>query len=571
MNPLRMMLSHLWASYARLAQLIRPPGRLILSFCRLKRAERIVVISLRKETHPMRVNLLYRLHRYLALASIALIAMVGLIPLPAVAAPLSANGNLFCFPTAGTFIRGYTKNAHNGFDISSTDHGKGGPIYAPYDGTVVYVGGDVSKDNDPKYETRPHIVAIDHGWFPNLNKRVMTTYGHMGTPHGQPWQTYIREDLKVGDSVHRGSLIGYQGEAGNVTGTHLHWEIHENTKNEAFKNAFGGTPINPQLYTGTPPNTIAGADVCSSQTTPTEPPLPPSFIITAGHSGKCLDVDNWGKQDGANVWQWSCHSGANQQWRMEPTSKGYIQLVNVNSGKCLDVNKQSRENGANIQQWSCNQGANQQWWRVELQGTPFFFIKSRLSDKCLDVAEVSEKDGANVHQWDCTGGDNQKWAFLAPGSTPPKVAKPAPQQPAPVPQPVPGVTPQPAVPAPLPPVQQPPARPVLTYIKLYKSGSNVYGNFCIDADSYTLQWGSVGRWDSGTPRSNGAINGCRTGVWFFSGVTDARETLWVQVAAKAGDLVRTYKVAIRDTGSSCQLEQNDTPLKKTTECVFTNG
>lgn len=42
-----------------------------------------------------------------------------------------------------------------------------------------------------------------------------------------------------------------------------------------------------------------------------------SFIITAAHSGKVLDVAGAGQQDGANVYQWARHGGSNQQWKLE--------------------------------------------------------------------------------------------------------------------------------------------------------------------------------------------------------------------------------------------------------------
>jgi len=41
-------------------------------------------------------------------------------------------------------------------------------------------------------------------------------------------------------------------------------------------------------------------------------------------SNKCLDLsqDGGGKQDGANIVQWSCHGRDNQQWRIEVRGAG---------------------------------------------------------------------------------------------------------------------------------------------------------------------------------------------------------------------------------------------------------
>jgi Ricin-type beta-trefoil lectin domain-like len=46
------------------------------------------------------------------------------------------------------------------------------------------------------------------------------------------------------------------------------------------------------------------------------PPPPSQATLTAVHSGKCLDVAGGSLADGGTVHQWSCHGGANQQWRM---------------------------------------------------------------------------------------------------------------------------------------------------------------------------------------------------------------------------------------------------------------
>ena len=98
-------------------------------------------------------------------------------------------------------------------------------------------------------------------------------------------------------------------------------------------------------------------------------------------SGKSLD-------DGASIIQWQCHSGDNQQWRLEVIADGYSQIVSRHSGKCLDVSGKSLDNGASIIQWQCHGGENQQW-RLELDADfgGYFYarIVSRHSGKCLDV------------------------------------------------------------------------------------------------------------------------------------------------------------------------------------------
>ena len=82
--------------------------------------------------------------------------------------------------------------------------------------------------------------------------------------------------------------------------------------------------------------------------------------LIAQHSGKCLDVSGASPDDRAEIIQWQCHGGENQQWRVEAVTGGY-QLVARHSGKCLDVRGESTNDGGSIIQWSCHSGANQTW------------------------------------------------------------------------------------------------------------------------------------------------------------------------------------------------------------------
>jgi hypothetical protein len=68
--------------------------------------------------------------------------------------------------------------------------------------------------------------------------------------------------------------------------------------------------------------------------------------------------------DGANVIQFTCGGGTNQQWQWIATGS-YFQLRARHSGKCLDVSGSSTADGADIQQWACAGGTNQQWSRTQ--------------------------------------------------------------------------------------------------------------------------------------------------------------------------------------------------------------
>ena len=132
------------------------------------------------------------------------------------------------------------------------------------------------------------------------------------------------------------------------------------------------------------------------------------YEVVARHSGKCADVKAVSSDDGARLQQWSCHGGANQQWRVEAVTDGWVRLVAQHSGKCMDVTDWSVENGTELQQWACTGGENQQW---TLRGTEdgYVIIESRSSGRVLDVSGALQDDGAPIVQYSSHAGVNQQW------------------------------------------------------------------------------------------------------------------------------------------------------------------
>lgn len=99
---------------------------------------------------------------------------------------------------------------HTGIDIQSY---YGGPIYAAMSGTVVtsgYMAGGYG-----------YYVVLDHGGG------VQTLYGHQKQP----------PPVAVGQSVSQGQVIGFEGNTGNTTGEHLHFEVRIN-----------GSAVNPRGF-----------------------------------------------------------------------------------------------------------------------------------------------------------------------------------------------------------------------------------------------------------------------------------------------------------------------------------
>lgn len=102
---------------------------------------------------------------------------------------------------------------HQGLDISAP---KGQPVYATADGRVESAAAASEYGN---------LVVLRHDFG------ITTRYGHLS-----------KFNVKAGETVHRGDVIGYVGSTGRSTGSHLHYEILAN-----------GKLLNPlQLLTQTP-------------------------------------------------------------------------------------------------------------------------------------------------------------------------------------------------------------------------------------------------------------------------------------------------------------------------------
>ena len=90
---------------------------------------------------------------------------------------------------------------HNGMDFTGPI---GTPIYATGNGTVV----KAKKENGHGRK-----VVIDHGFG------YKTVYAHLNS-----------YNVRKGQKVKRGDIIGYLGNSGVSTGPHLHYEVHKNNQ-----------------------------------------------------------------------------------------------------------------------------------------------------------------------------------------------------------------------------------------------------------------------------------------------------------------------------------------------------
>jgi len=108
------------------------------------------------------------------------------------------------------FFNGEERNAHSGLDFAVP---AGTPIKAPAAGKVTLVGNLFFNGNT---------VFVDHG------QGLISMFCHMS-----------KIDVKVGDEVPRGGVVGRVGSTGRATGPHMHWNVSLN-----------GVRVDPAIFIG---------------------------------------------------------------------------------------------------------------------------------------------------------------------------------------------------------------------------------------------------------------------------------------------------------------------------------
>jgi hypothetical protein len=122
-------------------------------------------------------------------------------------------------------------------------------------------------------------------------------------------------------------------------------------------------------------------------------------------TGRCLEIHDVSREDGARAVDSDCHGGENQRWALTAG-----ELRNQLSGLCLDLFAFSDGAGSAVGQWRCHGGQTQRWSLVP-DGTGRFQIRSRHEDLCLEVFGSSPEGVAAVGQRACQAADSQLWSL----------------------------------------------------------------------------------------------------------------------------------------------------------------
>lgn len=111
------------------------------------------------------------------------------------------------------------KTQHDGYDVCAVT-GEGTPIYAVYDGIIA------STHDGSKSQTGYGSYVILRVDAEELDEEITVLYGHLSG--------FV---VKSGDKVQTGQLIGFEGNTGKSTGSHLHFEVR-----------LDGEPIDGKIY-----------------------------------------------------------------------------------------------------------------------------------------------------------------------------------------------------------------------------------------------------------------------------------------------------------------------------------
>ena len=119
----------------------------------------------------------------------------------------------------GEFLNG-TKRWHDGVDLASFCNDR---VYAAHDGVVLAAGRHFDDLLGWQGDLGPYYAFLDrkHFW-PNLPIVLVTDDGN---GYRSVYAHFARLVVHVGQRVHAGQLVGYEGRTGHASGCHVHYGL----------------------------------------------------------------------------------------------------------------------------------------------------------------------------------------------------------------------------------------------------------------------------------------------------------------------------------------------------------
>ncbi|HEX8211779.1 MAG TPA: ricin-type beta-trefoil lectin domain protein [Longimicrobium sp.] len=121
------------------------------------------------------------------------------------------------------------------------------------------------------------------------------------------------------------------------------------------------------------------------------------------HGEKCLDA--WQARVGDPIVVHDCHPGLQQRWGLSPSGNLQLRDARDPQGRplCLDIDQYARNNGAQLVAWTCHSGENH-LWREDLGGIGGSAVSVATmlpGGRCMDAPSGAR--GTELHLWDCLG------------------------------------------------------------------------------------------------------------------------------------------------------------------------
>jgi len=190
------------------------------------------------------------------------------------------------------------------------------------------------------------------------------------------------------NNVEIGDLCAFAFGPGNLQGADVLWNKNPYIVQQEWSNAISD---------------------CTLTTNPAINPAQTYYQIVNRNSGLVMDVSGGSTNAGAQVIQWTNHSGANQQWYLLPVGNSFL-IANRNSGMVLDVSGGSTNAGANLIQWGGTYGLSQRWFLVPDGG--YDLIENVNSNLAADVSGGGTNAGAHMIQSTFNNGLSQQWELV---------------------------------------------------------------------------------------------------------------------------------------------------------------